>query len=412
MDPGAGSLTRHKRYELRGASRADNGCRDVDASPRFLFYSNECVGLGHLRRCLRLARGLTEADPRSSALIVTGSPVATSYSLPPRVDLVKLPALARDEEGNHLPERLAIDVDMVSRVRSRLAVTVASEFDPTVAVIDKTPLGLRSELVPVLELLQTRSCRLVLGLRDVEDGAESLRRHWAQGGVREALERWYDTILVYGPSTSADALELSRLERSRHPDPSRRIRRSAGRPSRPRRPAGGLSPGDRGRRRRRLPAAVAVRRGPAPQAPRVPRRRRRRSLDAARPALPVARARRRASTFASSSFAGTWTASSSAPGRSSRWPGYNTVSELLVAGKPGLIVPGVRPSREQRVRAEMLAESGVVQVLDPETLDPASVRAALDRLLEAPPPRVDLAQYQGAARATAIVTELAASPAA
>ena len=92
--------------------------------------------------------------------------------------------------------------------------------------------------------------------------------------------------------------------------------------------------------------------------------------------------------------------------------GYNTVSELLIAGKPGLIVPGLRPSREQRMRAEMLAESGVVQVLDPETLDPASVRAALDRLLEAPPPRVDLAQYQGAARATAIVTELAASPAA
>ena len=87
--------------------------------------------------------------------------------------------------------------------------------------------------------------------------------------------------------------------------------------------------------------------------------------------------------------------------------GYNTVSELLIAGKPGLIVPGLRPTEEQMMRAEMLAASGLVGVLDPETLDPKSMRAALDRLLESPPPRVEPGHYQGAARATAIVTALA-----
>ena len=40
--------------------------------------------------------------------------------------------------------------------------------------------------------------------------------------------------------------------------------------------------------------------------------------------------------------------------------GYNTVSELLIAGKPGLIVPGLRPTQEQMMRAEMLAASGLV----------------------------------------------------
>jgi predicted glycosyltransferase len=92
--------------------------------------------------------------------------------------------------------------------------------------------------------------------------------------------------------------------------------------------------------------------------------------------------------------------------------GYNTVSELLIAGKPGLIVPGLRPTQEQMMRAEMLAASGLVGVLDPKTLDPQSMRAALDRLLEAPPPRVDPGHYQGAARAAAIVTALAAGEAA
>ncbi len=202
MDPGAASPRPSNRFDLRAAEDRPRG-----SSPRFLFFTNECVGLGHLRRCLRLARGLTEANPQSSALIVTGSPVATSYSLPPRVDLVKLPALARDEEGNHRAESLALDVDVVSRVRSRVAMTVAAEFDPTVAVVDKAPLGLRGELVPVLELLNRRSCHLVLGLRDVEDDAENLRRTWTQAGVREALERWYDLVLVYGPRSSADALD-------------------------------------------------------------------------------------------------------------------------------------------------------------------------------------------------------------
>ena len=267
MDPGAGSLTRRKRYELRGASRADDGCRDVDASPRFLFYSNECVGLGHLRRCLRLARGLTEADPRSSALIVTGSPVATSYSLPPRVDLVKLPALARDEEGNHLPERLAIDVD------DGLAGPLAPRRDRRVRVrshrgrdrqdparpAERAGPGARAAPNPLLPPGARTARRRGRGREPAPPLGAGGRARGARALVR------HDPRLR--PEHQRRRARTSRLGRSRHPHPSRRIRRSAGRPSRPRRPAARLSPGDRGRRRRRLPAAVAVRRGPAPAGP-------------------------------------------------------------------------------------------------------------------------------------------------
>lgn len=375
-------------------------------SPRFLFYSNECVGLGHLRRCLRLARGLTEADPESSALIVTGSPAATSYSLPPRVDLVKLPALSRDAEGNHMADRLALDVDEVSRVRSRLAVAVASEFDPDIAVIDKTPLGLRGELVPVLELLGKRSCRVALGLRDIEDGAETLRRRWAQAGVREALERWYDAILVYGPETSTDALEslgwhdLSipvhhvgyvgprPAERGQSDLPREYLLATAG---------GGvdgyplLSRFIEALHLRPLPCSAIVVAGPLMPADELTRLRERAAgLD-----VRVERFREDMDGV----IAGARAVVSMA--------GYNTVSELLVAGKAGLIVPGLRPSQEQMMRARMLAASRMVQVLDPATLDPASMRGALDRLLASPPPRVELDDYDGSTRATAVLTELA-----
>jgi predicted glycosyltransferase len=66
---------------------------------RFLFYSNESIGLGHLRRSLTLARKVTERDGGSSALVVTGSQMVSAYRLPPRVESLKLPAMAKDESG-------------------------------------------------------------------------------------------------------------------------------------------------------------------------------------------------------------------------------------------------------------------------------------------------------------------------
>ncbi len=315
------------------------------------------MGLGHLRRCLRLARGLTEANPQSSALIVTGSPVATSYSLPPRVDLVKLPALARDEQGNHRAESLALDVDDVSRVRSRVAMTVAAEFDPTVAVVDKAPLGLRGELVPVLELLSRRSCRLVLGLRDVEDDAENLRRTWTQAGVREALERWYDLVLVYGPRSSADALDTlgwrdlgMPVHHVGYVGP--RLAEAGPRDLAPAyllATAGGgvdgyplLSRFVEALRLRPLPLPAVVVTGPLMAASELARLRAR----AADVDVRVEQFREDMDEV----IAGAEAVVSMA--------GYNTVSELLMAGKPGLIVPGLRPTQEQMMRADRLAESG------------------------------------------------------
>ncbi len=80
--------------------RRDDDASHVDRN-RYLFFANECVGLGHLRRALSLARAATDADRSASALIVTGSPMASDYNLFDRLDVVTLPALSRDVEGNH-----------------------------------------------------------------------------------------------------------------------------------------------------------------------------------------------------------------------------------------------------------------------------------------------------------------------
>src|SRR5439155_1752202 len=114
--------------------------RDTPRAGRFLFYSNEMVGLGHLRRTLAIAGCLARAHA-------------------------------------------------------------------DVAVVDKLPLGLGGELEPTLQALRARSrpCKLVLGLRDIDDSAENVRRKWGTG-MREVISRYYDAVLVYGPRSAPDAL--------------------------------------------------------------------------------------------------------------------------------------------------------------------------------------------------------------
>jgi predicted glycosyltransferase len=49
-----------------------------------LFITNECAGLGHLRRTINLARPVTESDPKATPLIVTGSAALGSFVLDTR----------------------------------------------------------------------------------------------------------------------------------------------------------------------------------------------------------------------------------------------------------------------------------------------------------------------------------------
>ncbi|MDQ1664418.1 MAG: hypothetical protein QOH75_449, partial [Actinomycetota bacterium] len=50
--------------------------------------------------------------------------------------------------------------------------------------------------------------------------------------------------------------------------------------------------------------------------------------------------------------------------------GYNTVCEMLAYRIPTLVVPRVRPRLEQLVRADRLAELGLLDVLHPDVVTP------------------------------------------
>lgn len=376
---------------------------------RFLFFTNECVGLGHLRRTLALARAVGERSPRANSLIVTGSTEASSYVLPPRVDTVKLPVLWKHSDGSYRSRQLAIESEELQSLRSQLTLAAAEMFDPVVAVVDKTPLGVRRELLPTLEALRaTGRARLVLGLRDVEDDPLAVRRHWRQEGMVDAIRRLYDAVLVYGPDSTPDALDCLGL-----PDLGMPVHHCGyvGSPLPSRGPqdlpadyllatAGGgvdgfelLDAAIGAVEERPLPCPLVAVTGPLMPAGDVA------SLLARSEGLDVHLVTFRPDMEAV--IAGARAVIAMA--------GYNTVAELVRAGKPSLLVPRVRPSEEQLVRASALARAGSVTMLHPAELTATRLRSMLDALLDPVIDRRPLVaeEHDGARKAAELLVELA-----
>jgi predicted glycosyltransferase len=105
------------------------------------------------------------------------------------------------------------DLGSLVRLRSSILLTVVSHFDPDVIVVDRLPVGLAGDFLPVLRCLENARRRpwLVLGLSDIVDTAKRVDQEWDACGVWEWIDR-YDDILVYGDSaieTTASELRLA-----------------------------------------------------------------------------------------------------------------------------------------------------------------------------------------------------------
>ena len=165
---------------------------------RILLYSHDTFGLGHLRRSRTIATALTEARPQSSALIVTGSPIAGRFDFAERIDHVRLPGVVKLQDGTYTSLSLNLSIDEMVRLRGAIITATAQEFSPDLVIVDKEPWGFRHELADTLAALQAAGSRIVLGVRDVLDDEDALSAEWARKGAIEAIERYYDEIWVYG----------------------------------------------------------------------------------------------------------------------------------------------------------------------------------------------------------------------
>jgi predicted glycosyltransferase len=377
----------------------------VDAGrgrPTALFYCHDSFGLGHLRRTLGLVEALRTRRPDVTPLVATGSPLAHAFRLPDRVDYLKLPAVAKVGAGRYDARSLALPFAEIAALRCELLLTTVSHVRPSLVVVDNVPGGLARELVPALRELQRRGeTRFVLGLRDVVDEPGRVRREWTRSGAYALLDDVYDRILVYGQQDVFDvAAEYGFSGAARAKTRFVGYVRRAASPSAPRCGAGPFVLVTAGGGEDGFPLLRAAIQS------RQLRRSRGTCLVVTGPFLPahernvLIRLARGSPDIEVVDFV------SDLPGLIARadavvsMGGYNSVCEILSAGRPAVIVPRIEPRLEQLLRARALERRGFARVVHPDDLTPESIAEHVDALLSegsAGRPHLDLTGFERAA---------------
>jgi len=165
---------------------------------RFLFYSHDGLGLGHMRRNLAVARALTEMAPGASVLLATGTDEVSRLGLTPSIDVIKLPGLRKVGKDQYRPRHLQIPDSEIRSLRSALLLAAVETYRPAVVLVDKHPFGAKGEFRAGLEELRASGGRAVLGLRDILDEPQRVSEEWAAYRMKERIAEVYDLVLVYG----------------------------------------------------------------------------------------------------------------------------------------------------------------------------------------------------------------------
>jgi predicted glycosyltransferase len=173
---------------------------------RVLIYSHDSFGLGHLRRCRKIAHSLVARRKAASVLILSGSPIIGSFDFRTRVDFVRIPGVIKLRNGEYSSLSLHMDISEVLEMRAAIIRHTAEVFAPDLLIVDKEPLGLRGEIYETLRIMKAAGTRLVLGLRDIMDDPDALAAEWERKNPHQALDELYDDILVYGLPEICDPL--------------------------------------------------------------------------------------------------------------------------------------------------------------------------------------------------------------
>ena len=103
------------------------------ASKRLMIYSQDGMGLGHMRRTFNVAREVLAKDPEWSILVVSDSPAAPFFAPLPGMDYLKLPTVVKTGSRSWVAGGLGLEMDETVRLRSSLIVEAFVAFRPDVS---------------------------------------------------------------------------------------------------------------------------------------------------------------------------------------------------------------------------------------------------------------------------------------
>jgi predicted glycosyltransferase len=356
-------------------------------STRLLVYSHDAFGLGNLRRTLKICDQLSKEIPDLSILLITGSAMVQSFRLSSKVDYVKLPCVHRQARNKYVSKFLRTSFAEISGMREQLIAAAFRGFRPDIVLVDKVPTGIKNELLKSIHWLKETNphAKVILGLRDILDDPEQVRKLWERRQFYDTLERYYDSIWVFGspsvydmvaeygfPPTIASKLNYcGYIMQSPALRDKEEIRRELGFPDGKfvLVTAGGGGDGYDLMKAYLRSLRHLTRRGAAGEAihslvvlgPEMPTRKKERLLQRVTNAPGVVKILEFSTEILNYMNAADLVVSMG---------GYNTVCEILTLEKRAIVVPRVRPVTEQWIRTRRMQALGLIDSIHPEKLTP------------------------------------------
>lgn len=174
---------------------------------RIVFYSHDTMGLGHIRRNLLMAQSLAASRLDPDILMISGTKDAGRFSFLPNIDCLILPSLYKESLGRYRARNLRLSLREIVNLRKNAILHAITTFDPDVFIVDNVPRGACFELDQTLQhLRQNHKTKCVLGMRDIRDDAQEVKREWRLRRIDQTIRSYYDAVWVYGDPCVYDAI--------------------------------------------------------------------------------------------------------------------------------------------------------------------------------------------------------------
>jgi len=346
-----------------------------------------------MRRTSSIASKLLQMRPDAGILTLSDSKLGQFFHTHHNHDYLKLPSIVKSGPGSWRAANLPLDFSEVLEMRQELIRSALVSFSPHILLVDHMPHGAMGELLPALEALRSLGIptKIVLGLRDILDAPEVVQQRWSTEGAYQAVERYYDRVLVYGMRDLYDVAEQYRFSplinsklrycgyvcTTEKAQAAERIRARylAGSPDQTRLIVGMAGGGA---------DAYPMMRSLLDALPMLQTRGRCVLVLITGPFMPadqVADLQKRARhapvrLFPSVDDTLSYIAAADVV---VAMAGYNTTAEILRLKKPAVLIPRSGPSAEQRTRARLFAARHWVEGVDPDNLSPELLA---DRILD------------------------------
>jgi predicted glycosyltransferase len=353
---------------------------------RIMVYSHDAYGLGNISRMLSICKYLLKYMPNLSILLVSGSPMLHSFRLPQGLDYIKLPCLNRGASGEMAVKYLNADIESTLKLRSELILAAAKNYQPDLILVDKKPTGIKGELQPTIDYLKTHSpeTKFILLLRDILDTPEKTTQEWQKDNYYQIVEAIYDRILVVGmpeifdlvreynfsPKLAEKVRYCGYIRKESGLKNRRTIRQELGINNNEKlvlvTPGGGedgyylinnyltgLAAKQNIFSQQKIRSLIFC-------GAEMPQQQQQQIYQQAAqlPGVTVLEFTDDLMSYVNTADAVICMC------------GYNTITEVLQKGKRAIVVPRVKPGREQLIRAQSMAKAGLIEMIHPEKLQP------------------------------------------